>query len=269
MLLELRPHLRPRRGSEPHPRKPHTEEGASPFVQERLDAGSTEDRDGICDLRGRVARARQRCPELGVGALAAGRRLQSHHVLRGDVKRVLQPAQGSLGAGLVEPIGLGGNDVEPCEGTQQTRPELAEPFGIVLVRAGPSRHDPIVVVSVGPPMEAQSLALVVDDDAALRTLVRVNLELEGFAVREAGSVGDAEAAVERERPDVVLLDVHLGGEESTLLLARLRAQGIPVALVTGSVDVNDYRDAADAILAKPFVPQHLVDVARRLARVGS
>jgi len=118
-------------------------------------------------------------------------------------------------------------------------------------------------------MEAQSLALVVDDDSSLRTLVRVNLELEGFAVREAGSVVDAEAAVERERPDVVLLDVHLGGEESTQLLARLRAQGIPVALVTGSVDVNDYRDAADAILAKPFVPEHLVDVARRLARVGA
>jgi two-component system, OmpR family, response regulator len=115
---------------------------------------------------------------------------------------------------------------------------------------------------------AQSLALVVDDDASLRTLVRVNLELEGFAVREAGSVGDAQAAVERERPDVVLLDVHLGGEESTPLLVSLREQGIPVALVTGSVDVADYQGAADAILAKPFVPQNLVDVARRLARVA-
>jgi two-component system, OmpR family, response regulator len=117
-------------------------------------------------------------------------------------------------------------------------------------------------------MEAQSIALVVDDDPSLRTLVRVNLELEGFAVREAGSVGDANAAVDRERPDVVLLDVHLGGEDSTELLASLREQGIPVALVTGSVDVADYQDAADAILAKPFVPENLVDVARRLARVA-
>ena len=116
-------------------------------------------------------------------------------------------------------------------------------------------------------MEAQSIALVVDDDPSLRTLVRVNLELEGFAVREAGSVGAANAAVDRERPDVVLLDVHLGGEDSTELLASLREQGIPVALVTGSVDVADYEDAADAILAKPFVPENLVDVARRLARV--
>ena len=88
-------------------------------------------------------------------------------------------------------------------------------------------------------MAAQSIALVVDDDLSLRTLVRVNLELEGFAVREAGSVGDANAAVDRERPDVVLLDVHLGGEDSTELLASLRERGIPVALVTGSVNVKE------------------------------
>jgi DNA-binding response OmpR family regulator len=111
-------------------------------------------------------------------------------------------------------------------------------------------------------------ALVVDDDAALRLLCRVNLELEGFAVREAASVAEAEAALAAERPDVVLLDVHLGGEQTHDLLARIRADGIPVALVTGSVDMDDYRDSADAMLAKPFVPQMLVETARRLARVA-
>jgi DNA-binding response OmpR family regulator len=111
-------------------------------------------------------------------------------------------------------------------------------------------------------------ALVVDDDAALRLLSRVNLELEGFAVREAATVAEAEAAIAAERPDVVLLDVHLGGEEAYDLLARIRAAGIPVALVTGSVDIDDYRDSADAVLAKPFVPQTLVETARRLARVA-
>jgi DNA-binding response OmpR family regulator len=111
-------------------------------------------------------------------------------------------------------------------------------------------------------------ALVVDDDAALGLLCRVNLELEGFAVREAATVAEAEAALAAERPDVVLLDVHLGGEQTHDLLARIRADGIPVALVTGSVDMNDYRDSADAMLAKPFVPQMLVETARRLARVA-
>jgi DNA-binding response OmpR family regulator len=115
----------------------------------------------------------------------------------------------------------------------------------------------------GPPIRA----LVVDDDPALRLLCRVNLELDGFEVREAATVGDADTAIAAERPDVVLLDVHLGGEHSHDLLARIRGLGIPVALVTGSVDIADYRDQADAVLGKPFVPETLVETARRLARV--
>jgi DNA-binding response OmpR family regulator len=111
-------------------------------------------------------------------------------------------------------------------------------------------------------------ALVVDDDAALRLLVRVNLELDGFSVREAATMQEADDALLADRPDVVLLDMHLGGEESTPLLHRLRAEGIPVAVVTGSVDTAEYSDIADAVLTKPFVPASLVEIARRLARVG-
>jgi DNA-binding response OmpR family regulator len=111
-------------------------------------------------------------------------------------------------------------------------------------------------------------ALVVDDDAALRMLCRVNLELEGFAVEEASTIAAADAAIARARPDVVLLDVHVGATDSRELLERLRDDGIPVALVTGSVDADDYRDRADAVLTKPFQPKTLVDIARRLARVG-
>lgn len=110
-------------------------------------------------------------------------------------------------------------------------------------------------------------ALVVDDDPALRMLIKVNLELEGFDVVEAATVAEADLAVREHRPDVVLLDVHLGGVASHHLLERLRADGLPVALVTGSVDVEEYRDRADAVVSKPFVPQDLVELARRLARV--
>lgn len=110
-------------------------------------------------------------------------------------------------------------------------------------------------------------ALVVDDDAALRMLSRVNLELENFEVDEAATVDEADASVRAHRPDVVLLDVHLAGQETFGLLARLRTDGIPVALVTGSTDAEGLRDSADGILAKPFTPQALVELARRLARV--
>jgi len=111
-------------------------------------------------------------------------------------------------------------------------------------------------------------ALVVDDDASLRALCRINLELDGFVVHEAGTLAAASAVLADERPRVVLLDVHLAGEESSPLLERLRADGIPVAIVTGSADPGEWRARADAVLTKPFTPQALVDMARRLARVA-
>lgn len=108
---------------------------------------------------------------------------------------------------------------------------------------------------------------MVDDDSGLRTLSRIVLQLEGFDVREAGSLAQAEAALAERRPDVVLLDVHLGHEESEPLFARLRADGIPVAAVTGTADLVDVKEWADETLAKPFDPAQLIAMAKRLARV--
>jgi two-component system OmpR family response regulator len=108
---------------------------------------------------------------------------------------------------------------------------------------------------------------VVDDDSGLRTLSRIVLQLEGFDVREAASLTEAQAALAERRPDVVLLDVHLGHEQSEELFARLRRDGIPVAAVTGTADLGDVSDWADETLAKPFDPAQLVAMAKRLARV--
>src|SRR5579884_1572802 len=112
---------------------------------------------------------------------------------------------------------------------------------------------------------SNATVLVVDDDPSLRTLSRVLLELEGFSVREAASLEEAESALAEERPAVVLLDVHLCSAASDPLFDRLRADGIPVAAVTGSADTSSYADRADATLMKPFEPAALVDLARRLA----
>jgi DNA-binding response OmpR family regulator len=119
-------------------------------------------------------------------------------------------------------------------------------------------------------MEAPTpTALVVDDDAALRMLMRVNLELDGFTVSEAATLDEAMQALAGGHPDVVLLDVHVGREDSGALLGELRAGGVPVAIVTGSADLDDYRDLADGVLEKPFEPSSLIELARRLARVGT
>jgi DNA-binding response OmpR family regulator len=110
-------------------------------------------------------------------------------------------------------------------------------------------------------------ALIVEDDPALRLLSRINLEFGGFDVVEAATVAEADAQLAAGPPDVVLLDVHLGRSHSTDLLERLRSSGIPVAIVTGTADIDELQGAADAVLAKPYAPEELVDTARRLARV--
>lgn len=105
--------------------------------------------------------------------------------------------------------------------------------------------------------------LVVEDDASLRLLARVNLELERFRVREAGTLEEARAAVASEPPALVFLDVHLHGESTDGLLDELRQAGIPVVVVTGTADITQYRDRADQVLGKPFEPSALVSAARR------
>ena len=119
-------------------------------------------------------------------------------------------------------------------------------------------------------MKGQSPSvLVVDDDQSLRLLCRINLELDGFEVRDAGTLADARAAIGEARPDVVLLDVHLGGESSEALLDELLAEGIPVLIVTGSAEVSTLRGRAGDVLVKPFMPEDLVAAARRLVKVDA
>jgi DNA-binding NtrC family response regulator len=109
----------------------------------------------------------------------------------------------------------------------------------------------------------QASVLVVEDDAGLRLLARVNLELEQVTVREAGTLEEARAAVAAERPALVFLDVHLHGESTDVLLGELRRAGVPVVVVTGTADATQYRDRADQVLGKPFDPSALVAAARR------
>ena len=94
---------------------------------------------------------------------------------------------------------------------------------------------------------------------------RVNLELDGYRVREAGSVEEARAAVADERPRLVFLDLHLGSTASDELLGELLAAGVPVVLVSGTVDVSEYEARATAVLPKPFEPSALVEAANRFS----
>lgn len=112
--------------------------------------------------------------------------------------------------------------------------------------------------------------LVVDDEAAIRLLCRVNLELEGFAVREASSISEGRTML--DDVDVVLVDVHVGEDDGRDLVRDLVTQPVRpgVALLTGSVQLGPgERAGADALIEKPFTLEALIAVVRRLAGIDS
>ena len=118
---------------------------------------------------------------------------------------------------------------------------------------------------------APARVLVVDDDASIRLLCRVNLELDGHEVLEADTLEAARAALAAERPAVVLLDVHLRGERSDPLIGECHARRppIPVVLVTGSADISQERlGDADAVLPKPFELEELLTTVREFAEAS-
>jgi DNA-binding NtrC family response regulator len=113
--------------------------------------------------------------------------------------------------------------------------------------------------------------MVVDDEPAIRLLCRVNLELEGYRVLEAGSLDEARRLLDAEHVDGVLLDVHVGLDEGYELLRELaeRDPVIPAALVTGSADVDTVDSAnAAAVLGKPFTLEQLSDTVRLLVSLS-
>ena len=110
--------------------------------------------------------------------------------------------------------------------------------------------------------------LVVDDEPSIRLLCRINLELEGFEVLEAGSLAEARAAVASRDLSVVLLDFRVGNETGGDLVQELRERTppVPVAFVTGSAELGPRIDGmADAYLRKPFTIEDLLATVRRLA----
>ena len=90
--------------------------------------------------------------------------------------------------------------------------------------------------------------LIVDDDAAIRLLVRVNLELEGHRVLDASHLQEARTLLGDEQVDVVLLDLHIGNERGLDLLAELRRERpeVAVALLTGSPQARSPKEEAKA-----------------------
>jgi two-component system OmpR family response regulator len=112
-------------------------------------------------------------------------------------------------------------------------------------------------------MERPDHVLVVDDDAEIRALLGEYLERNGFRVSLAVDGREMRRALEQTRPDIVVLDVMLRGEDGLALCRDLRARStLPVIMLTAKVDEIDrivgLEMGADDYLPKPFNPRELL-----------
>jgi ribonuclease P protein subunit RPR2 len=111
--------------------------------------------------------------------------------------------------------------------------------------------------------------LLVDDEPALRELLRVTLESVDITVAEAASALEADALLRRLRPDVIVLDLRMPGMSGAELSQRLAADPmtaeIPIVLLTGADDEELESARAAAVVRKPFSPLELLAVIERLS----
>jgi two-component system, OmpR family, phosphate regulon response regulator PhoB len=118
------------------------------------------------------------------------------------------------------------------------------------------------------------LVLVVEDEAPLVTLLRYNLEKEGFSVCEAGDGEEALVQIAERKPDLVLLDWMLPLVSGIEVCRRIRrspeTRSLPVIILTARGEETDrvrgLDSGADDYVVKPFSPSELVARLRAVMR---
>ena len=114
--------------------------------------------------------------------------------------------------------------------------------------------------------------LVIDDEAPIRLLCRVNLEAEGMKVLEAPDGPSGVDKAREERPDVILLDVMMPGLDGWRVAEQLfedeRTVAIPIIFLTARAEFRDRARGLDIggvdYVTKPFNPLELAPLVQKL-----
>ena len=114
--------------------------------------------------------------------------------------------------------------------------------------------------------------LVIDDEAPIRLLCRVNLEAEGMAVVEAADGPSGLVAARSDHPDLILLDVMMPGLDgwgvAEALLENSETSDIPIIFLTARAEFRDRARGLDIggvdYITKPFNPVELAPLVRSL-----
>lgn len=115
------------------------------------------------------------------------------------------------------------------------------------------------------------LVLVVDDDHKILRLLRIEFTAQGFQVLMAERGREALDILDRQRPDLVVLDIIMPGMDGLEVLKRIREKsGVPVILLTAKGTDSDkimgLELGADDYLPKPFNPEELTARVRAVLR---
>lgn len=119
--------------------------------------------------------------------------------------------------------------------------------------------------------------LIVDDEFAIRDMLRMALELADFRCLEAEDIRQAHTLIVDERPDIVLLDWMLPGGSGLELMHRLKrdeaTREVPVIMLTAKTAEDNVIQGldvgADDYITKPFAPRELIARIKALLRRAS
>jgi DNA-binding response OmpR family regulator len=120
--------------------------------------------------------------------------------------------------------------------------------------------------------DGKTRVLVIDDEAPIRLLCRVNLEAEGMEVLEASDGPSGLEEARREKPDVILLDVMMPALDGWRVAEQLLDDGstaeIPIIFLTARAEFRDRARGLDIggvdYVTKPFNPLELASLVRAL-----